>query len=824
MSERLPVHGVENDDLSLPEPTQKAFRWWLLHHLQFTVGKDPDHASKTDWRLALTHTIRDRALTPWFASTRRTWAEDRKRVHYLSMEFLIGRLLEDATINLGLREVAGTVLDDMGLSFAELTDDEPDAALGNGGLGRLAACYMESMATLGCPAFGYGLRYEHGLFKQSFDHGRQIETPEDWLATESPWNFTRPEASYDVGFGGELSDSDDDPSTRIWTPRARVRAAAHDTPVIGYNGVWGNTLRLWAAIPTADLFNLERFNRGEFVAASNHEALARSLSRVLYPNDSTSQGKQLRLSQEYFLTSASVQDILRRYLTNHSDLRDLPDYVAIQMNDTHPAIAGPELIRLLVDEHHMAFDTACDITTAVLGYTNHTLLPEALERWSVELMAAQLPRHLEIIERLDRREVELHGPRPEGLNLIGDGQVKMGDLAFVTSHKVNGVSALHSDLVKRDLFPELDARHPGRILNVTNGVTPRRWVKLANPPLAELISETVGEGWETDLDRLRGLEEHVDEPGFLAAFGEAKLHAKQRLADWLREHHDIEIPTDALYDVQIKRQHEYKRQLLNILWTIVHWQRIKRDPTNGGKGWVPRVKIFGGKAAASYHTAKTIIQLINDVAQVVNNDPDTKDLLQVVFPPNYDVSMAEKLIPAADLSEQISTAGMEASGTGNMKFALNGALTIGTLDGANVEIREHVGAENFFLFGMTTDEVAERRSQFGHARAAVEESQALRDVLQAIAEGTFSPDEQYRFGGLVDDMWNGDWFLVASDFDSYDAAQAEVDAAYADPARWQRMAVLNVARMGYFSSDRAVAEYMEKIWDIPSALADGPDA
>lgn len=824
MSERLPVHGVEYDDLSLPEPTQKAFRWWLLHYLQFTVGKDPDHASKTDWRLALTHTIRDRALTPWFASTRRTWAEDHKRVHYLSMEFLIGRLLEDATINLGLREVAGNVLDDMGLSFAELTDDEPDAALGNGGLGRLAACYMESMATLGCPAFGYGLRYEHGLFKQGFDHGRQIETPEDWLATESPWNFTRPESSYDVGFGGELSDSDDDPSTRIWTPRARVRAAAHDTPVIGYNGVWGNTLRLWAAIPTADLFNLERFNRGEFVAASNHEALARSLSRVLYPNDSTSQGKQLRLSQEYFLTSASVQDILRRYLTNHSDLRDLPDYVAIQMNDTHPAIAGPELIRLLVDEHHMPFDTACDITTAVLGYTNHTLLPEALERWSVELMAAQLPRHLEIIERLDRREVELHGPRPEGLNLIGDGHVKMGDLAFVTSHKVNGVSALHSDLVKRDLFPELNARHPGRILNVTNGVTPRRWVKLANPPLAELISDTVGEGWETDLDRLRGLEEHVDEPGFLAAFGEAKLHAKQRLADWLAEHHDIEIPTDALYDVQIKRQHEYKRQLLNILWTIAHWQRIKRDPTNGGKGWVPRVKIFGGKAAASYHTAKTIIQLINDVAQVVNNDPDTKDLLQVVFPPNYDVSMAEKLIPAADLSEQISTAGMEASGTGNMKFALNGALTIGTLDGANVEIREHVGAENFFLFGMTTDEVAERRSQFGHARAAVEESQALRDVLQAIAEGTFSPDEQYRFGGLVDDMWNGDWFLVASDFDSYDAAQAEVDAAYADPARWQRMAVLNVARMGYFSSDRAVAEYMEKIWDIPSALADGPDA
>ncbi|AGP30253.1 glycogen/starch/alpha-glucan phosphorylase [Corynebacterium terpenotabidum] len=816
MSERLPVRGVERDDLTLPDPTPDHFRWWLLHHLQYTVGKDPQHASLTDWRLALTHTIRDRALTPWFESTRKTWAEDRKRVHYLSMEFLIGRLLEDATINLGLRDIAAEVLEGLGLSFAELTEDEPDAALGNGGLGRLAACYMESMATLGCPGFGYGLRYEHGLFRQSFDHGRQVETPEDWLATENPWNFTRPESAYDVGFGGHVAAED---GHQVWTPRSRVKAAAHDTPVVGYGGNWANTLRLWAAIPTADFFDLDRFNAGEFIAASSHEALARSLSRVLYPNDSTESGKELRLSQEYFLTSASVQDILRRYQTNHTDLSKLPEFVAIQMNDTHPAIAGPELIRLLVDEHGFGFDAAADITTEVLGYTNHTLLPEALERWSIGLMSKVLPRHLQIIERLDHREIELCGPRPYGVGLIGEGAVKMGELAFVTSHKVNGVSALHTDLVKRDLFPVLDQRHPGRILNVTNGVTPRRWLKLANRPLAALVTDTIGEGWETDLDRLVELENHIDDPGFLDAFGQTKHLAKVRLTEWLSERFGIDdIPTDALYDIQVKRQHEYKRQLLNILWTIARWQRIKRDPTNGGAGWVPRVKIFGGKAAGSYQAAKDIIRLINDVAEVVNNDPDTRDHLRVIYPPNYDVSMAEKLIPAADLSEQISTAGMEASGTGNMKFALNGALTIGTLDGANVEIREHVGADNFFLFGLTTDEVAAERGRGGHARAAVEASQALRDVLQAIAEGTFSPGDQHRYGSLVDNMWNSDWFLVASDFDSYDAAQSKVDEVYRDPASWQRKAVVNIARMGFFSSDRSIREYMEKIWDVESAL------
>ncbi|WHS49758.1 glycogen/starch/alpha-glucan phosphorylase [Rothia sp. SD9660Na] len=795
-----------------PEPSVASFRSSLLQHLQFTTGKDPKHATAYDWRIALSHTLRDLAVEPWFNSTRRTWEEGRKRVYYLSMEFLIGRLMEDLAINLGVRDIAVEALAEFDIDFNEVADEEPDAALGNGGLGRLAACYLESMATVGCPAYGYGLRYEHGLFEQSFENGRQQENPENWLAHGNPWDFDRPESVYGVGFGGEVYEEN---GVLRWNPGTHVQAQAFDTPVVGYGATWANTLRLWAAKPNADLFDLGRFNAGDFAAAAEPEAMARSLSRVLYPNDTTDGGKQLRLSQEYFLTSASVQDIVRRHLVGQDSLENLDRHVAIQMNDTHPAIAGPELIRILVDEHGFDFDRAADLSTRVLGYTNHTLLPEALERWTVGLMRNVLPRHLQIIERLDQKFVELQAGSPHPARLISGDQVNMGDLAFTTSHRVNGVSALHTDLVRTELFPVHDALHPERIVNITNGITPRRWLKLANPALAQLITETIGEGWETDLERLKELEPYADDPAFLKAFGESKKAAKQRFVDWMQEEHGIELPVDSLFDSQVKRMHEYKRQLLNIMWTIAHYQRIKRDPD---AGWVPRVKIFGGKAAPSYHTAKDIIKLINDVAEVVNNDPETNHLLRIVFPPNYNVSMAERLIPASDLSEQISTAGMEASGTGNMKFALNGALTIGTLDGANVEIREHVGAENFFLFGLTTDEVAQRRAQPGHSRAAIEASQALRDILQAVAEGTFSPDEPYRFGHIVDNMWNGDWFLVASDFDDYDRAQQEVEEAYRDTERWQRMAVLNVARMGYFSSDRSVREYMTDVWGIDSAL------
>ena len=812
MSERLKVHNVDTDALELPEITAEGFRSSLLHHLQYSVGSDPAHASKFDWRIALSYAVRDRAISPWFRATRTTWDTDHKRVYYLSMEFLTGRLLEDTAINLGIFTIVNEALTSLGLDFHDIAEDEPDPALGNGGLGRLAACYLESTATLACPAYGYGIRYEHGLFKQGFDHGVQIETPEDWQANDSPWNFTRPESAYRVLFGGHLQD---DNGATIWVPEQHVVAESHDTPIVGYGGNWANTLRLWAAKPSAKYFDLNQFNAGHLARASFAEALARSLSRVLYPNDTTDTGKELRLRQEYFLTSASVQDILRRFLSTHDDLRQLPDFAAIQMNDTHPAIAGPELIRLLIDDHGFEFEAATDIATQVLGYTNHTLLPEALERWSVDLMRHVLPRHMDLIEKIERREIELHGPLEPASAIIDNGHVNMGSLAFLNSHRVNGVSALHTDLIRTDLFPDFNSRHPERIINVTNGVTPRRWLKLANPELSALITEAIGTGWETDLDRLAQLAEYADNDDFLTAFGETKHAAKNRLADWLNHHHDIDIPVTGLFDVQVKRIHEYKRQLLNIFWTIARWQRIKRDPS---AGWVPRVKLFGGKAAQSYVMAKDIIRLINDVAAVVNNDPDTKDLLQVVFPPNYNVSMAEKLIPAADLSEQISTAGMEASGTGNMKFALNGALTIGTLDGANVEIREKVGADNFFLFGMTTEEVAQRREEPDHSRKAIESSQPMRDILQAVAEGAFSPDEPHRYGDLVDNMWNSDWFLVASDFDAYDQAQTRVDEAYQDTRAWQRASVLNIANMGYFSSDRSVREYMANIWNVDSAL------
>ncbi len=795
-------------DLSLTPNVLKAD---ILRHLTFTIGKDAPHASLYDWRMALSYAIRDRIVEPWFASTRRTWAEDHKRVYYLSMEFLIGRILEDATINLGLYDMAAAAMAEVGQDMRALIGDEPDAALGNGGLGRLAACFMESMATLGCPAYGYGIRYEHGLFRQRFEDGRQVETPEDWLSQAHPWEFARPEAAYTIGFKGHVETRD---GAEVWFPGETVMAEAHDTPVIGWQGKWANTLRLWAAKPTTQ-FDLDRFNRGDYAAAAEPEALARTLSRVLYPDDTTYQGKELRLKQEFFLTSAALQDILRRFLAQHSDLRALPKHVAIQMNDTHPAIAGPELIRLLTDQHGMAFDEALIVARACLGYTNHTLLPEALERWATFTFGNVLPRHMQIVERIDSWHRRAYPNRPHYVGIVKHQEVRMGELAFIMSHKVNGVSALHSDLVKQNLFPELHRLHPGRIVNQTNGVTPRRWLKMANRPLAGLITDTIGAGWEADLDRLRGLEPHVEDAGFRQVFDAAKRENKVELSNWVRAELGVSVSPDALFDVQIKRIHEYKRQLLNILETIAHWHKLRSDPK---AGWVPRVKIFGGKAAPGYAVAKEIIRLINDVGQVINNDPVTGDLLKVIYPANYNVSMAERLIPASDLSEQISTAGKEASGTGNMKFMMNGAPTIGTLDGANVEILHAVGAENFFLFGLTADEETKRRDDADHSRKAIEASQPLQDVLQMIAEGRFSPDDPDRYHGLVHRVWHHDYFLVAADFDAYHAAQAEVDRAYGDRDRWLRMAALNTARSGFFSSDRTIRSYMDEIWSVTSAL------
>ena len=788
--------------------SSEAIRQAIERHLTYTLGKDPAHASLYDWRMAVSHAVRDVIIDPWFTATRRTYEAQGKRVYYLSMEFLIGRILQDAMVNLGLLDAVRDALGESGVSLEEVIEDEPDAALGNGGLGRLAACFLESLSTLGCPAYGYGIRYEHGLFRQSFESGRQVEQPEDWLTQPHPWEFERPEARYTVGFKGHVDHGD---AGATWHPGEAVHARAYDMPVIGWRGTWANTLRLWGAHPT-DIFDLERFNAGDFAAAAEPEALARTLSRVLYPEDATEGGKELRLKQEYFLVSAALQDILRRFRSEYDDLELLPRKVAIQMNDTHPALAGPELMRLLMDEHGLPWDDARRIARGCLNYTNHTLMPEALESWPTWLVGRVLPRHMQIIERIDRDHRAETGDAPD-IGIVHMHQVRMGTLAFVMSSHVNGVSALHTDLMRDTVFAGLDAAYPGRILNQTNGVTPRRWLRMANPALSRVLTEAIGPGWERDTDRLADLAAHEEDRGLRDAIGAAKRANKAALSDWAREALGQTLDPDAMFDVQIKRMHEYKRQLLNLYETVARWDAMRAEPD---ADWTPRVKIFGGKAAPGYAVAKQIVRLINDVATTINADPVTNGRLRVIYPANYNVSMAQRLIPAADLSEQISTAGKEASGTGNMKFAMNGAPTIGTLDGANVEIRERVGAENFFLFGLTASEVREQAATHGHARAAIEASPALQDVLAMIAEGRFCPDDPTRYHGLVDSTWHHDPYLVASDFEAYRAAQARVDAAHADPDGWNRLALRNIAGSGHFSSDRTIRGYMAEVWEVES--------
>jgi starch phosphorylase len=798
---------------SLPEPASwsaEALRDQVWHHLIFSIGKDREAARLSDWRYALSHAIRDQLVLPWFRTTHRVNAEDRKRVYYLSMEFLIGRLLQDAVSNLGLDQTARDAMAMLGVDYSAVVGDEPDAALGNGGLGRLAACFLDSMSSLGLPAHGYGIRYNHGLFRQSFDGGWQAEEAEDWLAERHVWEFERPEVAVPIGFGGEAGPGG-------WTPGETVIAAAYDTPIAGWQGTWVNTLRLWSARPTRE-FALDAFNRGDFMGAAAPSVLAETISRVLYPDDSTPQGRELRLKQEYFFTAASIQDILRRFETQHSDLAALPAKVAIQLNDTHPAIAGPELIRLLADERGLGFDEAFEIARETLNYTNHTLLPEALERWPEGLMAQVLPRHLQIIGQIDERHARdcatAGRPRSEALKITGDGEVRMGELAFVTARRVNGVSGLHTELMKETVFAELHAIHPERIVNQTNGVTPRRWLHGCNPALGSLITDQIGTGWVGDLGELERLRPLADDADFCEAFAAAKLANKMALVGWINEACGVAVDPNAMFDVQIKRFHEYKRQLLNLLETVALWNAIKADP---GAGWAPRVKVFGGKAAPAYAMAKLIIKLINDVATVVNNDPETRDLLKIVFPANYNVSMAERLIPAADLSEQISTAGMEASGTGNMKLALNGALTIGTLDGANVEICERVGGENIFIFGLQAAEVAARRQAGNDPAADIAASPRLAQVLSQIGEGWFSPDDPHRFAAILDALHGGDWFMVCADFEAYWAAQRRVDALWHDRAAWTRSAALNTAGCGWFSADRTIRSYAADIWQAETA-------
>ena len=801
-----------------------AMKRLILSKLTYEVCKDQASASLRDWFVATAMAVRDPIADRWLASTKETFASSGKRVAYMSLEFLIGRLLSDALENLGVKEAVREALAELGVDLEAVRAQEPDAALGNGGLGRLAACYIESMASVGVAAHGYGIRYENGLFRQSIGLGFwQQEWPEDWLALGNPWEFRRPELTFEVGFGGSVAVEQEDGSPRYrWQPGETMFALAYDTPIVGAGGRRVNTLRLWSARASNPL-RLEEFNRGDHVGALADRVRSEAISRVLYPSDETPAGLELRLRQEFFFVSASLQDMIRRHRSHYDDLGNFADKVAIQLNDTHPAIGIAELMRLLVDVHGLDWDRAWRITSTSFCYTNHTLLPEALEMWPVPLMERLLPRHMQIIylinnAHLDGAKKGGHGSDQflAGVSLIDEThgrRVRMGHLAFVGSRRINGVSALHTDLMKRTIFADLDQVHPGRIVNKTNGITFRRWLHTANEGLTSLLVETIGDRFKTEPEALTALGPFAEDAGFRDRFQAQRRTRKERLAALVRRELGIATDVDAMFDVQIKRIHEYKRQLLNVLSIVSAYGHIRAHPT---QNHVPRVKIFAGKAAASYLRAKQVIQLAHDVARVVNGDPSVRGLLKVVFLPNYNVTLAENIIPAADLSEQISTAGMEASGTGNMKFALNGALTIGTLDGANVEIREHVGAENIFIFGLTAAEVQQRtrRGLQDLAHEATAACPALAEALHAVRSGVFSPEEPARYQGLIDDLMGNDRFLVTADFESYVEEQARVDAVWLDERTWWRRAVLNTAHMGWFSADRAIREYADEVWQV----------
>ncbi len=795
----------------------------ILRNLVYAVGKDQAAAQPRDWFHALARSVRDHGIASWMETTRAIYSQDTKRVYYLSLEFLLGRLLGTSLIKLGLTAAYRRALAELGQSLDELIEIEPDAALGNGGLGRLAACYLGSMASLGLPGYGYGIRYNFGLFEQRFEDGWQVEEPEQWLRYGNPWEFPRAEVLYPIRFYGrvEAVRGDDRRRSYRWVGGDQVYAMAYDTPLLGAAGGVTNTLRLWSAQATRSV-DLSLFHSGDYLRAVEHKVLSETLNQVLYPNDSTPAGRELRLKQEYFFTSASLQDILRRFVQHHTDLTRLPDRVAIQLNDTHPAIGIAEMMRLLVDGHGVRWEAAWELTRHCFAYTNHTLLPEALETWPVGLIERLLPRHMQIIYDINAQVLQGSAAHRTGdigrvarLSLIdehGERAVRMANLAFIGSHKVNGVSRLHTELMKSTVFADLHAEFPDRILNQTNGITPRRWLIESNPALSDLITASIGTGWMRDLSELTRLEPKIADPGFRDAYAAAKLANKRRLADFIRREAEIEVESAALFDVQIKRIHEYKRQLLNLLQAVALYNDMRANPH---RGWTPVVKVFAGKAAPGYEMAKLIIKLINDVARVVNTDPAVRDLLKIVFLPNYSVSAAQVIMPAADLSEQISTAGMEASGTGNMKLALNGAITLGTLDGANVEIREAVGPDNVIIFGLTADEAHRLRAAGCDARAIIAADPALRQALDMIGSGTFSPDDVDRFKPVVASLADhGDRFLVTADFAAYRAAFDRAVALYRDRDAWITRTATNTARMGWFSSDRAVAGYAREIWGV----------
>ena len=808
------------------DPAVVALANEILRSLTYRLGKNASVATRYDWLSATIRVVRDRLVDRWIASTKKAYEREDKRVYYLSLEFLIGRLLRDAVTDLGMMDDVRGALASLGVDLDLVAALEPDAALGNGGLGRLAACFMESMATVDIPAHGYGIRYVHGLFRQELSDGWQVELPETWLDHGNPWEFERRERSIEIGFGGvvEMQPAGDGDEPRyVWRPQERVLAVAYDTPIAGWRGKRVNTLRLWSAM-AVDPILLDAFNAGDHIGALRESNKAEALARVLYPADQTPAGQELRLKQEYFFSAASLQDIVHRHLHQYGELDSLPDKAAIQLNDTHPAVSVAELMRILIDMHGYGFDQAWDMTRRIFSYTNHTLLPEALESWPVPLFERLLPRHMQLVyainAKLLREARQDHGfgdDQIRSISLIdenGGRRVRMGNLAFVGSHSINGVSALHTQLMKETVFADLHTLYPDRINNKTNGITPRRWLLQCNPALTRLLNRTIGERFQDDIEALAALADHAEDAAFQEAFAAAKRENKQRLAELVRERLGIRIDPAAMFDIQVKRIHEYKRQLLNIIEAVALYDQMRSQPH---RDWVPRVKLFGGKAAPSYQNAKLIIKLANDVARVINSDPSVRGLLKVVFVPNYNVSLAEVMVPAADLSEQISTAGMEASGTGNMKFALNGAITIGTLDGANVEIRDRVGDDNIVIFGLTAEEVLQRRRDGYAPREAIERSPELSQALSAIASGVFSPDDRDRYKDLIGGIYDHDWFMVAADFDAYTAAQRRVDDLWRAPATWNAMAIRNTAHMGWFSSDRAIRQYAKDIWNVPTA-------
>ncbi|MBI3109938.1 MAG: glycogen/starch/alpha-glucan phosphorylase [Ignavibacteriales bacterium] len=795
----------------------------IMDNLSYIQGRIPQTATRNDWYMAVAYTVRDRVLHRWMQTIETYMENNDKSVSYLSAEFLIGPQLGSNMISLGIYEAIRSAVKEVGQDLDDLLQQEEEPGLGNGGLGRLAACYLESLATLEHLGVGYGLRYEFGIFNQEIRDGWQVEATDKWLRLGNPWEVPRPEIAFTIQFGGYTQHRVDEKgiySVR-WIPSRMVRGVACDIAVPGYKVNTVNLLRLWRAEAT-ESFDFQTFNFGDYYGAVNEKVASENITKVLYPNDNAMQGKRLRLEQEYFFVSCSLQDMIRVHLRRGNDLTNFHERYAIQLNDTHPAIAVAELMRLLVDEHAMEWDAAWNITQRTFGYTNHTLLPEALEKWPLPLFSSLLPRQLEIIFEINRRFLEEVGTRYPGdearmarLSLIdetGEKFIRMANLACVGSHAINGVAALHTDLLKQDLLRDFYELFPQKFYNVTNGVTIRRWLLLANPKLAQLISGKIGERWISGKEEdLRKLSKWADEKGFRDAWREIKFENKVKLAALIKERTGVLVDPHSLFDIQVKRLHEYKRQHLNLLHVMTLYHRMKQNPA---ADVVPRTIILAGKAAPGYFMAKLIIKLINSVAEVVNNDPDVRDRLKVVFLPNFNVKIGHAIYPAADLSEQISTAGKEASGTGNMKFSMNGALTIGTLDGANIEIREAVGEENFFLFGLTADEVRKVKAEGYEPARYVEQNSGLRSVLELLESGHFSRNDARLFKPLVDSLMHHDEYLLLADYQSYVECHDRVSAAYLDEEEWVRKSILNVARIGRFSSDRSIREYCEKIWDV----------